>query len=139
MMPRVKKSYDAVSESTQEAITELARDILTYGHMHSDFWNQLSEALLIKVLPAGVEAALERIRAMKMSPERYSSELLGLEDTFIHRMVLLRVEDALSAHITRLKSVIPPQALKEMYRRSGERQAERQSARICPTCRRPFW
>lgn len=138
-MPRTRKAHNAESQFTQKAIAELAHDIITYGHEDSGFWDRLSEALLIKVLPAGVDAALEKIRDMKISPEKYSGELQGLDEPSIRDSVLSQVECSLSAHIRRVQSVFPPHALKEIYRAWRERQAERQSRRICPTCRRPFW
>src|SRR5215467_13778311 len=65
------------SRPPQQGIAEFARDILMFGTVdrRPTFWNLLSEALLIKVLPAGPQAALEKIRGMRAAPQEYAEEL----------------------------------------------------------------
>lgn len=65
------------SKPSQQTIAELARDILMFGTVdrRPTFWDHLSEALLIKVLPAGPQAALEKIRAMRAAPQEHGEEL----------------------------------------------------------------
>jgi hypothetical protein len=67
----------AETKSPQEAIAELARDIVMFGTVDHRpiFWDLLSEALLIKVLPAGPEAALEKIRSMRLAPQEHAEDL----------------------------------------------------------------
>src|SRR4051812_48160965 len=81
------------------------------------FWDQLSEALLIKVLPAGPQAALEKIRAMRAAPQEHAEELAGVpSEAKILIGVLAQAEGALDAHITRVEAWIPKRAVEDLYR-----------------------
>lgn len=77
-MARTKTSAKKTeSRLPQQEIAEFARDILMFGTVdrRPGFWDLLCEALLIKVLPAGPQAALEKIRAMRAAPQEYTEEL----------------------------------------------------------------
>lgn len=67
------------SKSPQQTIAEFARDILMFGTIdrRPTFWDLLAEALLIKVLPDGPQAALEKIRSMRAAPQEHGEELAG--------------------------------------------------------------
>ena len=113
----------AEAESPQEAIAELARDILMFGTVdrRPTIWDLLSAALLVKVLPAGPEAALEKIRSMRLAPQEQVDHLAWLpsERTILYG-VLSQAEGALVAHITRITTWIPKRAVEELYRARRE-------------------
>jgi len=112
------------SKPSQQTIAELARDILMFGTVdrRPTFWDQLSEALLIKVLPAGPQAALEKIRAMRAAPQEHAEELAGVpSEPKILIGVLAQAEGALDAHITRVETWIPKRAVEDLYRARRER------------------
>src|SRR5262245_65785161 len=114
----------AETKSPPEAIAELARDILMFGTVdhRPTIWDLLSEALLVKVLPAGPEAALEKIRSMRFAPDEYADDLAWLpSEPTILCGALSQAEGALAAHITRLKTWIPKRAVEELYRARRER------------------
>jgi hypothetical protein len=83
------------------------------------FWDRLAEALLIRVLPAGPDAALAKIRSIRAFPEDYAKELAGLpsEPNIIHG-VIAEAEGALAAHLRRVETWIPKGAVAELYRAS---------------------
>ena len=119
-------SKKAQIESPQETIPELARDIVMAGTVYHrpTFWDLLCEALLIKVLPAGPEAALAKIRSMRLAPQQDSEDVAWLpSEPAILSGVLAQAESALAAHITRLKTWIPKRAVEERYRATRERYA----------------
>ena len=85
-------------------------------------WDLLSEALLIKVLPAGPQAALEKVRAMRAAPHEHAEDLAGIPSepkTLIG--VLAQAEGVLDAHIKRVETWIPQRAVQELYRARRER------------------
>ena len=105
-------------------IAEFARDILMFGTVdrRPTFWDQLSEALLIKVLPAGPQAALAKIRSMRAAPQEHAGELAGLpSEPKILTGVLAQAEGALEAHLNRVETWIPRRAVEELYRARRER------------------
>ena len=107
------------SRPPQQGIAEFARDILMFGTVdrRPTFWDLLSEALLIKVLPAGPQAALEKIRGMGAAPQEYAEELANFpSEPKILSGVLAQTEGALDAHIKRIETWIPKRAVEELYR-----------------------
>jgi hypothetical protein len=114
----------AETKSPQDAIAELARDILMFRTVdrRPTIWDLLSEALLVKFLPAGPEAALEKIRRMRLAPQEHVDHLAWLpSEPTILCGVLSQAEGALVAHITRIKTWIPKRAVEELYRARRER------------------
>ena len=112
------------SKPSQQTIAEFARDILMFGTVdrRPTFWDLLSEALLIKVLPAGPQAALEKIRSMRAAPQEHAEELASFpSEPKILIGVLSQAEGALDAHITRVETWIPKRAVEELYRARRER------------------
>jgi hypothetical protein len=112
------------SRPRQQGIAEFARDILMFGTVdrRPTFWDLLSEALLIKVLPAGPQAALEEVRAMRAAPQEHAEELAGVpSEPKILIGVLAQAEGALDAHITRIETWIPKSAVEELYRARRKR------------------
>ena len=112
------------SRPPQQGIAEFARDILMFGTVdrRPSFWDLLSEALLIKVLPAGPQPALEKIRAMRAAPREYAEELANFpSEPKILSGVLSQAEGALDAHIKRVETWIPKRAVEELYRARRER------------------
>ena len=111
----------AQSRSPQDGIAELARDIVMFGTVPRvpGFWDRLAEALLIRVLPAGPDAALARIRSIRAFPENHIEELAGFfsEPNIIHS-VIAEAEGALAAHLRRVETWIPKGAVEELYRAS---------------------
>lgn len=114
----------AEPQSPQDGIAELARDIVMYGTgpREPGFWDLLAESLLIKVLPAGPDAALARMRSMRASPENHAEELAGFpsEQNIIYG-VIAEAESALAAHLKRVETLIPKGAVEELYRASRRR------------------
>lgn len=114
----------AESKPPQQAIAEFARDILMFGTVdrRPTFWDLLSEALLIQVLPAGPQAALEKIRGMRAAPQEYAEELANFpSEPKILAGVLSQAEGALAAHNERAETWIPKGAVEELYRARRER------------------
>jgi hypothetical protein len=112
------------SRAPQHAIAEFARDILMFGTVdrRPTFWDLLSEALLIRVLPAGPQAALEKIRAMRAAPQEPAAELAGFPSELrILIAVLTQAEGALDAHLKRVETWIPKRAVEELYRARRKR------------------
>ena len=111
----------AQSRSPQDGIAELARDIVMFGTVPREpgFWDLLAESLLIKVLPAGPDAALARMRSMRASPENHAEELAGFpsEQNIIYG-VIAEAEGALAAHLRMVETWIPKGAVAELYRAS---------------------
>lgn len=124
-MARTKTSPTKTeSKSPHQAVAELARDILMFGTVdrRPTFWDLLSEALLIQVLPAGPQAALEKIRGMRAAPQEYAEELATFpSEPKILAGVLAQAEGALAAHIERLETWVPKRAVEELYRARRER------------------
>jgi hypothetical protein len=86
------------------------------------FWDLLCEALLIQVLPAGPEAALGKIRSMRIAPQDHAEELARFpSDPRILAGLLAQAEGDLAAHITRLETWIPKRAVQELYLARRER------------------
>ena len=112
------------SRTPPQAIAEFARDILIFGTVdhRPTLWDLLSEALLIRVLPAGLQAALEKIHAMRGAPQEHADELAGFpSEPRILTGVLAQAEVALEAHINRVKTWIPKRSVEELYRARRER------------------
>ena len=112
------------SRAPQQVLAEFARDILMFGTVdrRPTFWDLLSEALLIKVLPAGPQAAREKIRGMRAAPQEYAEELANFpSEPTILSGVLAQAEGALDAHIKRVETWIPKRAVEELYRARRER------------------
>jgi len=111
----------AKPQSPQDGIAELARDIVMYGTVPREpgFWDLLAEDLLIRVLPAGPDAALAKIRSIRASPENHAEELAGFpsEPNIIYG-VIAEAESTLAAHLRRVETLIPKGAVKELYRAS---------------------
>ena len=124
-MARTKTSPKKTeSRAPQQAIAEFARDILMFGTVdrRPTFWDLLSEALLVRVLPAGPQAALEKIRAMRAAPQEHAEELANFpSEPKILIGVLAQAEGALDAHIKRVETWIPKHAVEELYRARRER------------------
>jgi len=77
--------------------------------------------MLIKVLPAGPDAALEKLRSMRASPENHAQELAGfLSAPDIIYGVIAEAESTLAAHLRRVETWIPKGAVKELYRATGQ-------------------
>jgi hypothetical protein len=115
------------SKSPQETIAELARDLVMFGTVDHKptFWDVLTELLLIKVLPAGPEAALAKIRSMRRNPQDHAKDLAEFpSEPCILGSILGQAQSDLSAHITRVETWIPRRAVDELYRAWRER---------CPT------
>jgi len=114
----------AHSKSLQETIAELARDLVMFGVVEHkpNFWDVLTESLLIKVLPTGPEAALAKIRGMRRNPQAHAEDLAELpSEPRILGSILAQAEGDLAAHITRVETWIPRRAVEEMYRAWRER------------------
>ena len=112
------------SKSPQRTIAEFARDILMFGTIdrRPTFWDLLAEALLIKVLPDGPQAALEKIRSMRAAPQEHGKELAGFPaEPKILTGVLAQVEGALDGHLKRVETWIPKRAVGELYRARRQR------------------
>ena len=112
------------SRPPQQAIAAFARDILMFGTVDRKptIWDLLSESLLIKVLPAGPQAALEKIRGMRAAPQDQVEELASFpSEPMILSGVLAQAEGALDAHIKRVETWIPKRAVEELYRARRER------------------
>jgi hypothetical protein len=112
------------SRLPHQAIAEFARDILMFGTVdrRPTLWDLLSEALLIKVLPAGPQAALEKIRSMRAGPQEHAEELAGFtSQPKILTGVLAQVEGALDGHLKRVETWVPRRAVEELYRARRER------------------
>ncbi len=123
-MARTKTPPKRTESPPPQAITEFARDILMFGTVdrRPTFWDLLSEALLIRVLPAGPQAALEKIHAMKDAPQEHARELGGFpSEPKILTGVLAQAEGALDAHIKRVETWIPKRAVEEFYSARRER------------------
>ena len=111
------------SKSPQETIAELARDLVMFGTVEHkpNFWDVLTESLLIKLLPAGPEAALAKIRGMR-NPQDHAEDLAELpSEARILGSILAQAEGDLAAHITRVETWIPRRAVEELYRAWRER------------------
>jgi hypothetical protein len=111
----------AQSRSPQDGIAELARDIVMYGTVPREpgFWDLLAEDLLIRVLPAGPDAALAKIRSIRASPENHAEELAGFPSApNIIYGVIAEAESTLAAHLRRVETWIPKGAVAELYRAS---------------------
>jgi hypothetical protein len=107
----------------RQTIAEFARDILMFGTVdrRPTFWDLLSEALLIKVLPDGPQAALEKVRGMRATPQEHAEELADFpSEPKILSAVLSQAEGALDAHIKRVETWIPKRAVEELYRARRE-------------------
>ena len=112
------------SRPPQQVLAEFARDIIMFGTVdrRPTFWDLLSEALLIKVLPAGPQAALEKIRGMRAAPQKYAEELANFpSEPTILSGVLAQAEGALNDHLQRVETWIPKRAVEELYRARRER------------------
>ena len=111
------------SRPPQQAIAEFARDIVMFGTVDHkpNCWDLLCEALLIKVLPAGPEAALAKIRSMRRAPQEHAELADFPAEPKILGGVLAQAEGALAAHITRIETWIPKRAVEELYRARRER------------------
>lgn len=124
MGPTKTPRKNAQIKSPQAMIADLARAIVMCGTVdHTPtFWDVLCEALLIKVLPAGPEAALAKISSMRLAPQEHSADLAWLPSVpIIVSCVLAQAESALAAHITRLKTLVPKRPTQERYRARRER------------------
>ena len=111
----------AQSRSPQDGIAELARDIVMFGTVPREpgFWDRLAEALLIRVLAAGPDAALARIRSIRAFPENHAEELAGFpSEPNLICSVIAEAEGALAAHLRRVETWIPKGAVEELYRAS---------------------
>jgi hypothetical protein len=107
------------SRPPQQGIAEFARNILMFGTVdrRPTFWDLLSEVLLIKVLPAGPQAALEKIRSMRAAPQDHAEELASFpSEPKILSGVLSQAEGALGGHIKRIETWMPKRAVEELYR-----------------------
>ncbi len=114
----------AQSKSPQETITELARDIVMFGTVdhRPTFWDVLTESLLIKVLPAGPEAAVAKIRSMHVDPQEHAEELAEFfSEPKILSNILAQAESDLAAHIKRVETWIPGRAVEGLYHARRER------------------
>ena len=112
------------SKPPQQVVAEFARDIVMFGTVdrRPTFWDLLSEALLIKVLPAGPQAVLDKIRGMRAAPQEYAEELANFpSEPKILAGVMAQAEGALAAHIERVETWIPKRAVEELYRARRER------------------
>jgi hypothetical protein len=112
------------SKPPQQVVAEFARDIVMFGTVdrRPTFWDLLSEALLIKVLPAGPQAALGKIRGMRAAPQEHAEELANFpSEPKILAGVLSQAEGALAAHIKRVETWIPKRAVEELYCTRRER------------------
>src|ERR1044071_557950 len=112
------------SKPPQQVVAEFARDIVMFGTVdrRPTFWDLLSEALLIKFLPAGPQAALDKIRGMRAAPQEYAEELANFpSEPKILAGVMAQAEGALAAHIERVETWIPKRAVEELYRARRER------------------
>ena len=108
----------------QETIAELARDLVMFGTVEHkpNFWDVLTESLLIKLLPAGPEAALAKIRGMRRNPQAHAEDLAELpSEPRILGSILAQAEGDLAAYITRVETWIPRRAVEELYRARRER------------------
>ena len=124
-MARTKTSHKkAEPKSPQTTIAEFAHDIVMFGTVDHEptFWDLLTETLLIKVLRAGPEAALVKIRSMRVAPQEYAEELAEFpSEPKILCSVIAQAEGALAAHIRRVETWIPKRAVEELYRARRER------------------
>src|SRR4051812_7567849 len=118
-MARTKTSPKKTeSRAPQPAIAAIAPDILMLGTVdrRPTFWDLLSEALLVRVLPAGPQGALEKIRAMRAAPQEHAEEVANFpSEPKILIGVLAQAEGALDAHIKRVETWIPKHAVEELY------------------------
>jgi hypothetical protein len=113
----------AKPKSPQASLAELARDVVMFGSVdhRPTFWDVLCEALLIQVLLAGPEAALAKIRSMRIAPQNHAEELARFaSEPRILAGVLAQAESALAAHIGRLETWVPKRAVQELYRARRE-------------------
>ena len=123
-MVRTKTSPKKTASKPPHLVAEFARDILMFGTVdrRPTFWDLLSETLLIQVLLAGPQAALEKIRGMRAAPQEYAEELATFpSEPKILAGVLAQAEEALAAHIERVETWIPKRAVEELYRARRER------------------
>src|SRR5215469_7468168 len=118
-MARTKTPRKKVqSKPPEDTIAELARDIVMFGTVdyRPTFWDVLTESLLIKVLPAGPEAALAKVRSRRLAPEEHAEDLADFpSEPRILSSVLSQAESDLAAHIKRLDTWIPRRAVEELY------------------------
>ena len=106
-MPRTRRKSQKATQSPYDAMCALARHIVSAGHpsYEPNYWDMKTESLLIRLLPRGIEAALERIRIFRSAPDEYPDELdfLLSAGPVIVASVLAQAEGDLVAHIERTK------------------------------------
>ncbi len=58
--------------SPEEVLRSLARQIVNpcYPERVSPFWDEATAQLLVRLLPGGVDVALERVRSFRSAPDR---------------------------------------------------------------------
>ena len=116
------------SKPPHQAVAEFAHDILMFGTVdrRPTFGDLISEAVLIQVLPAGPQGALDMIRGMRAAPQEYAEELANFpSEPKILAGVLAQAEGALAAHIERVETWIPKRTVEELYRARRKREIAR--------------
>jgi hypothetical protein len=98
--------------SPEERLRNLARQIVTprYPEHVSPFWDEATAQLLVRLLPGGVDVALERVRSFRSAPDRQCDEPIFdlLADPKIASGILANAEYALSRYIDRRNSGFDP-------------------------------
>lgn len=91
--------------SPEEVLRNLARQIVNpcYPEHVSPFWDEATAELLMRLLPGGVDVALERVRSFRSAPGRRCDEPIFdlLADPKVASCVLANAEYALSRYIDR--------------------------------------
>ncbi|SRR5712692_10544847 len=98
--------------SPEEVLRDVARQIVNpcYPEHVSPFWDEATAQLLMRLLPDGVDVALERVRSFRSAPDRRCDEPIFdlLADPKIASCVLANAEHALSRYIARRDSGFDP-------------------------------
>jgi hypothetical protein len=110
-MNRTTSQRQKVNRSPSETNSDLARHIVSYGHPPHEphYFDIQTENLLIRMLPGGMEEALERMRTFRAAPNQ-SPEELGFQSwdpPEIVFSVVAQAESALAAHVERTTRRIP--------------------------------
>ena len=121
-MSRTKtKREKPPTPSPEEALRDLARQIVNpcYTEHVSSFWDEATAQLLMRLLPGGVDVALERVRNFRSAPDRRCDEPIFdlLADPKIASCVLANAEHALSRYIDRRNSGFDPRSPIPRFRR----------------------
>lgn len=98
--------------SPEEMLCNLARQIVNpcYPEHVSPFWDEATAHLLMRLLPGGVDVALERVRGFRSAPDRGCDKSIFdlLADPKVASCVLENAEYALSRYIDRQNSGFDP-------------------------------